>query len=247
MSNYTTGEMAKLCDVSVRTVQYYDTKGILHPSNLTEGGRRLYSDDDLQKFRLICALKAIGFSLNSIKNILESELSGKILTILLDEQVELLTSEIAERKEQLERITVIKESIHNKSIVPANTILEIEDVMEQKRMVRNKKKLSMIHIGVGVAVISQLLLLAWLIRLQVWWAFVVYILAAFFGIFISTLQLKDTVFICPKCNVVFELSLGRKFFSVGDHKVRWMACPECGDKNWCVLRNKKSGGIEYES
>ena len=28
MSNYTTGEMAKLCNVSVRTVQFYDTKGM---------------------------------------------------------------------------------------------------------------------------------------------------------------------------------------------------------------------------
>ena len=83
MSNYTTGEMAKLCDVSVRTVQFYDTKGILHPSGLTEGGRRIYNDGDLSKFRLICTLKAIGLSLNSIKSIMESELSGKILTILL--------------------------------------------------------------------------------------------------------------------------------------------------------------------
>ncbi|MCL2679731.1 MAG: MerR family transcriptional regulator, partial [Dehalococcoidia bacterium] len=57
MSNYTTGEMAKLCNVSVRTVQFYDTKGILHPSDLTEGGRRIYNDDDLRKFQLICTLK----------------------------------------------------------------------------------------------------------------------------------------------------------------------------------------------
>ena len=45
MSKYTTGEIAKLCGVSVRTVQYYDTRGILAPSELTEGGRRLYSED----------------------------------------------------------------------------------------------------------------------------------------------------------------------------------------------------------
>lgn len=45
MSKYTTGEIAKLCGVSVRTVQYYDTRGILTPSELTEGGRRLYSED----------------------------------------------------------------------------------------------------------------------------------------------------------------------------------------------------------
>ena len=29
MSKYTTGELAKLCDVTVRTVQYYDNRGIL--------------------------------------------------------------------------------------------------------------------------------------------------------------------------------------------------------------------------
>ena len=41
MSKYTTGELAKLCGVTVRTVQYYDTRGILIPSDLSEGGRRL--------------------------------------------------------------------------------------------------------------------------------------------------------------------------------------------------------------
>ena len=46
MSKYTTGEMAKLCGVTVRTVQYYDTRGILIPSEISEGGRRLYSEDD---------------------------------------------------------------------------------------------------------------------------------------------------------------------------------------------------------
>ncbi len=36
MSKYTTGELAKLCDVSVRTVQFYDTKGLLPPTELTD-------------------------------------------------------------------------------------------------------------------------------------------------------------------------------------------------------------------
>ncbi|MDD3244486.1 MAG: MerR family DNA-binding transcriptional regulator, partial [Eubacteriales bacterium] len=43
MSAYTTGELAGLCGVSVRTVQFYDTKGLLKPTALSEGGRRLYS------------------------------------------------------------------------------------------------------------------------------------------------------------------------------------------------------------
>ena len=49
MSKFTTGEMAKLCGVTVRTVQYYDTRNILVPSEITEGGRRLSSEADLQK------------------------------------------------------------------------------------------------------------------------------------------------------------------------------------------------------
>lgn len=41
MSKYASGEIARLCGVSVRTVQYYDDRGILVPSELSEGGRRL--------------------------------------------------------------------------------------------------------------------------------------------------------------------------------------------------------------
>lgn len=37
MSMYTTGELAKLCGVTVRTVQYYDSRSILLPSRLSEG------------------------------------------------------------------------------------------------------------------------------------------------------------------------------------------------------------------
>jgi DNA-binding transcriptional MerR regulator len=49
MPDYTTGELARLCGISVRTVQFYDARGLLHPSELTEGGRRLYTEADLRR------------------------------------------------------------------------------------------------------------------------------------------------------------------------------------------------------
>ena len=52
MSKYTTGEIAKLCGVTVRTVQYYDTRGNLVPSELSEGGRRLTSETNLRGIRI---------------------------------------------------------------------------------------------------------------------------------------------------------------------------------------------------
>jgi DNA-binding transcriptional MerR regulator len=86
MSTYTTGELAKLCEVTVRTVQFYDEKDLLKPTELTEGGRRLYTDEDLKKLILICLLKSLGLSLDTIKGILGSENQNKVLLLLLDEQ-----------------------------------------------------------------------------------------------------------------------------------------------------------------
>ena len=70
MSKYTTGEIAKLCGVSVRTVQYYDTRNILVPSELSEGGRRLYSEEDLERLRIICFLREMDLPINTIGELL---------------------------------------------------------------------------------------------------------------------------------------------------------------------------------
>lgn len=67
---YSIGEIAKLCGVSVRTVQYYDERGILIPSELSEGGRRLYSEDDYKKLKIICFLRDAGISIKSIGELL---------------------------------------------------------------------------------------------------------------------------------------------------------------------------------
>ncbi|MFV8214854.1 MerR family transcriptional regulator, partial [Streptococcus pluranimalium] len=91
---YTTGEMAKLAGVSVRTVQYYDQRGILLPSNMTEGGRRLYSDQDLEKLRWICFLRDLDFSIKAIQEILAEEHSDQVLQLLLEDRISELKQEI---------------------------------------------------------------------------------------------------------------------------------------------------------
>ena len=86
MSKYTTGEIAKLCGVTVRTVQYYDTRGILVPTELSEGGRRLYSEDDLKRMKVICFLRELGLPIDSISQILSEEDPGSVIRLLLEQQ-----------------------------------------------------------------------------------------------------------------------------------------------------------------
>ena len=79
MSKYTTGELAKLCNVTVRTVQYYDKRGILIPTELSEGGRRLYSESDLQRLKVICFLREVNVPIDAISQLLEEEHPEKVI------------------------------------------------------------------------------------------------------------------------------------------------------------------------
>ena len=80
---FTTGEIAEKCGVSVRTVQYYDEKGLVRPAERTEGGRRLYDDASLDRMRLACLLKALGLSLRAIQGILENPEDNAALLCVL--------------------------------------------------------------------------------------------------------------------------------------------------------------------
>ena len=80
MSLYTTGELAKKCNVSVRTIQYYDERGILVPTDLTEGGRRLFSEKDVATLETICFLRDLDISIKDIAEILESDVSRHLPT-----------------------------------------------------------------------------------------------------------------------------------------------------------------------
>ena len=111
MPKYTTGEIAKLCGVSVRTVQYYDSRNILVPSELSEGGRRLYSEDDLKRMKIICFLRDAGISISSIAELLADENPESVISVLLEQQEQLLKEEMEDRKAKLALISGIQKEL----------------------------------------------------------------------------------------------------------------------------------------
>lgn len=68
MIRYTSGQFAKLANVTLRTIRYYDKEGILKPSFVADNGFRYYNDNDLIKLQQIMLFKYLGFSLSEIKS-----------------------------------------------------------------------------------------------------------------------------------------------------------------------------------
>ena len=71
--NYTIGEFAKLFEVSPRTIDFYTRQGLLHPAQSARGhGYRHYTEEDRRRVSLIKQLQANKFSLQEIRQVLDS-------------------------------------------------------------------------------------------------------------------------------------------------------------------------------
>ena len=68
----TVNEVSKLTGVSIRTLQYYDKIGLLHPSKYSEAGYRLYDDAALETLQQILLFRELEFPLKDIKKIIGS-------------------------------------------------------------------------------------------------------------------------------------------------------------------------------
>ena len=111
MSKYTTGELARLCDISVRTVQYYDDRGILSPTELSEGGRRLYSEEDLKRMRTICFLRDTGLSINNIKELMREDNAKGVVSLMLDQHEQQLLDELSATKAKIEKLHELRQAV----------------------------------------------------------------------------------------------------------------------------------------
>lgn len=66
------GEVADRVGLSLRTVRYYEEMGLLTPATRTEGGFRLYSEEEAERLALIKEMKPLGFSVQEMRDLLDA-------------------------------------------------------------------------------------------------------------------------------------------------------------------------------
>ena len=108
---YKIGELSKLCNISVKTLRYYDAEGLLIPDEIDKfTGYRYYSASKLEDCYRIIALKELGFSLDEIREQLTSENNEKI-TAALDAKLDDLQVLMKTTQTQLRKIEAIKNNL----------------------------------------------------------------------------------------------------------------------------------------
>ena len=214
MSQFSTGELAKAAEVSVRTVQYYDQRGILTPSEVTEGGRRIYHESDLERLQVICFLRDLDFSINQIKKFLEK--SSKEIEVKL------------KRARHLQKATAKWRQ------------LSLEDLSDISRLMENQKSWRNLQLRMFGSIILTSLLYFIALLIVIYYfkdprgLFVVcpaFIIATNLVVFHYRKQFE---YLCPNCHKAFDPSF--KEFALAGHtpRTRRLTCPHCHVKTYCL-------------
>lgn len=113
---YSISKAAEMSGISSYTLRYYENIGLLPPPKRKNGGRRIYTDSDIQFMTFLKSLKETGMSLEDINEIVKdgcilekiySDMKTSQLTPSINKRVEILTKHLEKmehKKKELEEV-----------------------------------------------------------------------------------------------------------------------------------------------
>ncbi len=125
---YSSGKFARMANVTLRTIRYYDKQDILKPSFVSESGARFYTDEDFARLQQILLLKYLGFSLDDIREMTIDDADYHFMLDSLNIQLKL----VRDRIEQMQLVET--------------AIMETSDAIQKERTIDWNKMLNLIHL-----------------------------------------------------------------------------------------------------
>lgn len=110
-ADYTSGDLARATGNTVRTIRFYEEEGLLEPAEVSDGGHRRYSDDDLDRLTLIGDLRELGMSLCEIGDILALRKGCSCVAEFAERLESSLSAHVAEAERRIERLDRVRHEI----------------------------------------------------------------------------------------------------------------------------------------
>ena len=230
--SYSTGEIAGLCGVTVRAVQYYDREGLLKPESLSEGGRREYGEQGLKTLQLICIYKQLGLSLSEIKSVLaDVDNSKKILLSVLAEREKALDYEIKEKLSQRDAVKVIRSELASGNAFSQNSFSDVRTIMKGKRKLRATYA-TMVVVGVLMDLAEIAFIVLWAVK-GMWLPFAIGMpCIVLIAVALIAMYYRNVQYICTNCGKKFKPKVREWLFSKHTMRTHKLTCPHCGVKNY---------------
>ena len=106
---YRIGELARLANVTPDTIRYYEKQQMIDHEVRTEGGFRLYTDHDLQRLRFIRYARQLGFTLDSIRELLSIRIDPEHHTCL--ESKSIVQARLDEVEARIQELQTMQRSL----------------------------------------------------------------------------------------------------------------------------------------
>lgn len=148
---YTAGEFAKKAGVTIRTIRFYDNKGLLKPTCISESGYRLYTDEDFAKLQKILTLKYLGFSLEDIFISILGDEGKEHLKKSLEVQMQIVKNKISHMQLVEKSIIEAQKMIEEESDLDWNKVINIIQVLNMERdLVENYKDATHLKVRISI-------------------------------------------------------------------------------------------------
>ena len=105
------GEIAQKLEMSQRTIRYYEEIGLLNSIKRIEGGRRVYTDADLRRLKLIKRLKIMGMTLSEMQELEAMWTIEKSNEKVLKRLLELLSNHLKRLDDRIADLDILRNEI----------------------------------------------------------------------------------------------------------------------------------------
>lgn len=106
------GQLAQLCDKTVRALHLYEEMGLLTPIHRTKGGFRLYEHSAVERVKWISRLQEADLSLGEIREFLQEISRERIAKKTMGRLQLLLQKKLGEVKLQIQKLRYLEEDLH---------------------------------------------------------------------------------------------------------------------------------------
>lgn len=124
MPNFTIGKVAKAAGVNVETIRFYERKGLIERPRSEAGPYRVYPQSIVHRVLFIQRVKALGFSLDEISELLKINDAGPGLTDQTRDNAEKQLATVEFKQVELASLRTALESLLNSPINGINKLLD---------------------------------------------------------------------------------------------------------------------------